>query len=59
MLVALIIVGMVLLVTCAALWPEPDEPKVTSEGALARKLLAGEIDQRQYRTELARLARGL
>jgi hypothetical protein len=69
-LVALIIIGMVLLVTCAALWPEPEEsePKPvvpaepakksprTLEGALTHQLLTGEINQRQYRTEQARLA---
>jgi hypothetical protein len=61
-LVALIIVGMVLLVTCAALWPDPEEgarpptKASSSEGALARRLLDGEIDQRRYQAEQARLA---
>ncbi|MFC4070020.1 hypothetical protein [Actinoplanes subglobosus] len=61
MLVALIVVGMVLLVTCAALWPEPDEPgqpvkPSTPEGTLIQRLLTGEIDKRQYQAEQARLA---
>lgn len=61
MLVALIIVGMVLLVTCAALWPEPDEAgkpakPSTPEGTLIQRLLAGEVDRQQYQAEQARLA---
>ena len=70
MLVALIVIGMVLLVTCAALWPEQEEPEPrpaaepeptrepprTLEGALTHQLLTGEINQRQYRAEQARLA---
>jgi hypothetical protein len=62
LLVVLIIIGMVLLVTCAALWPEPEDgarlPRKpsTPEGALARRLLDGEIDRQRYRAEQARLA---
>ncbi|BEL06957.1 hypothetical protein Q0Z83_051480 [Actinoplanes sichuanensis] len=70
MLVTLIIVGMVLLVTCAALWPEPEEsgstptataapepePPTTLEGTLTSQLLSGKINKRQYRAEQARLA---
>jgi hypothetical protein len=69
-LVTLIIIGMVLLVACAALWPEKQEPgrqpaaraepkketPKTLEGTLTHQLLTGEINQRQYRAEQARLA---
>jgi hypothetical protein len=68
-LVLLIVLGMVLLLACAALWPDREEPDTASparaerpdiatslEGALASQLLAGEINSQQYRRELARLA---
>jgi hypothetical protein len=69
MLVLLIVLGMVLLVACAALWPDNEEPPAPEpreatpldvatslEGALAGRLIAGEINPRQYQRALARLA---
>ncbi|GIE31088.1 hypothetical protein Ait01nite_041330 [Actinoplanes italicus] len=62
MLVLLIVLGMVLLVACAALWPDREEPAApldiaaSLEGALASQLLAGEINPGQYQRALARLA---
>ncbi|MEU4623973.1 hypothetical protein AB0G04_28860 [Actinoplanes sp. NPDC023801] len=67
MVVLLIVLGMVLLVACAALWPDREEPAraeppapldvaTSLEGALASQLLAGEINPGQYQRALARLA---
>jgi hypothetical protein len=71
-LVLLIVLGMVLLVACAALWPDQEKPTAAEpagaepaapldvatslEGALASQLLAGEITPTQYQRALARLA---
>lgn len=71
MLVLLIMLGMVLLVACAAMWPDNEEQRAQEpavapagpldvatslEGALTGQLLAGEISATQYRYALARLA---